>query len=96
METTPLQTTTDTTFGEVPPGMHAMAVMGQSGDTKILWDKNKPVEVESAREQFDKLVKKNKYAAFYVTGKDGTQGEQMREFDLNAERIVFVPPMQGG
>ena len=91
-----METTIDKSFEDVPAGMHAMAVMGKEGDTKHIWDKTKPAEVEAAKGMWDKLVKENRYLAFSVTGKDGAKGEQMREFDPNAERIIFVPAMQGG
>lgn len=65
------------------------------GDTKHMWDKNNPDEVEMAKTMFDKFTKEKKYVAF-ATDKKGDQGEQMKEFDANAERIIFVPPMRGG
>lgn len=91
-----METTTDKTFADVPAGMHAMAVMGKEGDTKHIWDKTQPAEVEAARAMWTKLVVDNRYLAFSVKGKDGAKGDQMREFDPNAERIIFVPQMQGG
>lgn len=85
-----MQTNTDTNTntGE-------MAVMGQDGDTKIIWDKTKPDEVENARESFNRLRSK-KYIAFRVEGKNGDKGEQITEFDPNAERIILSPPLVGG
>jgi hypothetical protein len=85
----------DVPFEKVPAGMHSMAVMGEVGDTKHIWDAKKPAEVDAARALFDTLTKKG-YRAFHVTGKDGAQGEQMDKFDANAERVIFVPQMQGG
>lgn len=76
-------------------GRHAMAVMGTEGDTKTIWDKNKPDEVEAARETFNKLTKKG-YTAYLVTGKDGEKGEVMKTFDPNAERMILALPMRGG
>lgn len=90
-----MESTTDSTFGEVPNGLHAMAVMGKEGDTKHMWDKTKPAEVEAAKTLFDSLRGKG-YAAFQVKGKDGERGEIMREFDPTAERIIFAPQLQGG
>lgn len=77
-------------------GYNRLEIMGVEGDTKVLWDKNNPEEVESAKRQFDFLVKQKKYAAFHVEGDKGDKGAQMREFDPKAERIIFVPPMAGG
>jgi len=90
-----IQTTTDKTFGDVPPGMGAMAVMGKEGDTKYIWDRTKPDEVEVAKTTFNTFVKTKKYLAFKVTG-DGGKGEQVKEFDPAEERYIFVPPMVGG
>lgn len=90
-----LSESTDLTFGDLPDGHHAMAVMGAAGDTKYHWDASKPAEVEAARRQFEFFMNDKKYAAFRMS-RDGAQGEQIREFDPNAGRIIFAPPMQGG
>src|ERR671918_76381 len=90
------QTSFDATFGELPEGRHAIAIIGQSGDTKVTWDPARPAEVEAARRQFDELTGgKHRYRAFRITDGDG-RGEQMEQFDPNARRILLVPPMQGG
>lgn len=91
-----MQTTTDTTFGDVPKGMGAMAVMGKEGDTKYIWDRTKPDEVEVARSTFNTFVKTKKYLAFKVNAKGDKTGEQVKEFDPDEERYIFVPPMVGG
>lgn len=86
----------DLTFGEIPEGRNAIAIIGRSGDTKITWDPSRPAEVEAARRQFDELTSgKHRYRAFRITGTDG-RGEQLDEFDPAASRILLVPPMQGG
>jgi hypothetical protein len=90
-----IQATTDKTFGEVPPGHGAMAVMGKEGDTKYIWDKNNAAEVEVARSTFNSFVKDKKYLAFKVNGA-GDKGEQVRDFDPTAERYIFAPMMVGG
>lgn len=90
-----IRTTLDSTFGEVPAGHGAMAVMGKEGDTKYIWDKNNAAEVDVARTTFNGFVKDKKYLAFKVNDK-GDKGEQVREFDPNHERYIFAPPMVGG
>ena len=67
----------------------------KAGDYKLLWDRTKPAEVEEARRTFDSLRKKG-YTAFHVKGKDGSQGEVMREFDPDAERLIMTLPIAGG
>jgi hypothetical protein len=78
-----------------PDGKHWMAIMDETGDTKIMWSRDNEDEVAVARRTFDDMKKKG-YTAFRVTGKDGVAGEQMRDFDPNAERIIFTKPQAGG
>jgi hypothetical protein len=78
-----------------PDGKHWMAVMDETGDTKIMWSRDNEDEVAVAERTF-KDMKKKGYTAFRVTGKDGVAGEQMKEFDPDAERIIFTKPQAGG
>lgn len=77
------------------PGQSIMAIMDRTGDTKLIWNRDNPDEVENARRTFKDLTKKG-YTAFRVEGKDGKQGEKMNDFDPDAERIILAPRMQGG
>lgn len=72
----------------------SMSIMGSMGDTKCYWNADRPEEVEAAREIFMRH-QGNGYRAFSMT-RDGTQGEQMTDFDPAAESILFLPQMQGG
>jgi hypothetical protein len=100
------QPTTEKKAPAVPPqpltidddpvnGKHYMAITDESGDTKIMWSKDNPDEVENAERTF-KDMKKKGYAAFRVEGKKGDPGEQMHNFDANAERIIFIKQQAGG
>ena len=90
------ETTKPKTIDEDPiHGKHYMACMDDTGDTKFMWSRDNRDEVDLARTTFDSYRKKG-YAAFRVVGKDGVKGEQMNEFDPDAERIIFVKPMAGG
>ncbi len=71
-----------------------LAVMGMEGDIKSIWDPAVPDEVENARSTFDRMRKKG-YLAFSVNAA-GDKGEQIREFDPAAGKIIMVPPLQGG
>jgi hypothetical protein len=71
-----------------------MSVMGRSGDTKILWDRNNADEVAAARAQFDALRRKS-FLAFSVR-RNGERGEQINEFDPEAEKIILAPQIRGG
>lgn len=72
-----------------------MAVMGKEGDTKYIWDKSKKVEVDVARATFDRFVKEG-YSVYSVAGEKGEKDKQVRTFDPEAERYIFVPPVQAG
>jgi hypothetical protein len=72
-----------------------LAILDQTGDTKVMWSKDNPDEVDAAEAQFKTLTRKG-YTAYRATGKDGKKGEQIREFDPDAERIILVPPVQAG
>jgi hypothetical protein len=73
---------------------HEMAVMDATGDSKTIWNKDNPDEVECARDQFNKLTKKG-YRAFSV-GAKGKQDEIVTEFDPDMEKLIFVPALAGG
>jgi hypothetical protein len=76
-------------------GRHWMAIMGKEGDTKQIWDPEKPDEVDAARVLFDSLKAKG-YSAFSVHGKDGEKGKEMKFFDPAAGRVILTPPIRGG
>lgn len=78
------------------PGKMLFEVTGAEGDTKTIWDKSNPDEVEAAEKQFNFLTKEKKYKAYYVTGEKGERGGEMKKFDKDAERIVFNKPNVGG
>ncbi len=73
---------------------HEMRIMGPEGDQKIIWDAGKDIEVEAARDTFDKLTKKG-YKAFKVA-KKGEAGEMITKFDPALEKIILAAPISGG
>jgi hypothetical protein len=73
---------------------HEMAVMDETGDTKLIWDEDNDVEVEAARTMFNSLKKKG-YAG-YAVNKNGDKGTLLTEFDPSAEKIIMAPQMKGG
>lgn len=85
----------DMAFADVAPGKCAMAIMGKSGDFKIIWDKTITEEVEAARRAFAEL-KAQGYAAFAVKGENGEKDVQLHEFNPNAERVILSPALVGG
>jgi hypothetical protein len=74
--------------------MSEMAILDQSGDTRLQWDKDDPDSVASAEARFNELKAKRFLA--YTVNKKGTQGEVIQKFDPNAERIILTPPPVGG
>jgi len=76
-------------------GLGLIEQMGQNGDTKSIWNRRNAAEVTAARNTYDALTKKG-YKAYHVTGEDGEQGEPMGDFDPDCERMILVPPLQGG
>jgi len=77
-----------------PSSTGVLEAMDATGDTKSYWDRNNPAEVAAAQASFDALKKKG-YVAYRLSS-DGTTGEQMREFDPTAERVLMRPALQGG
>lgn len=74
--------------------MSEMRIIDRTGDSKVIWDKDKPDEIEAARDTFDKLRKKG-YAAYSVK-KNGDKDELITEFDPKAEKLILAPRMVGG
>lgn len=72
-----------------------MHTLDKTGDSRTIWDKSNPDEVEVARQQFDTFKRKG-YMAYSVKGAKGEKNEQMHEFDQDAERIIFTKPIAGG
>lgn len=77
----------------IPPA-HRLQVLDTSGHLELSWDPQKPEEVQTAVELFDRHVKVNKGMAFRVD-KDGKK-EQIRVFDPNAYKIQLVSQFVGG
>jgi len=69
-------------------------ILDPSGDTKIEFDAKNEVEVEVAKEQFESLLKKGMNA--FLVKKDGKPGCNVKTFNPEAERYIFVPALQGG
>lgn len=75
--------------------MGEMSVMGQKGDTKIMWNPDNEDETRAAKQTWDELVGKKRFLGFRVQ-RDGEAGEQVREFDPQAAKLIIAPPMAGG
>lgn len=73
--------------------MSELRILGRGGDTKISWDSRNEIEVSAARETFQKRIKEG-WSAFREA--KGIQGEKIKFFDPNSDRIILVPPISGG
>lgn len=96
--------TMPTVLEAVPPAPASVPPMGASelrildplaGDTRLIWNKDDADEVANAKRTFDELVGKKGRLAYKVKDK-GEQGEQISEFDPDAEKIIIAPRMKGG
>lgn len=66
----------------------------EEGDLKVIWDSEKQEEVDAAKEQFDKLIKKGYLA--YKVGEKGKPSTQIKKFDPDLEKIIMSPQVVGG
>lgn len=71
-----------------------LIILDHTGDTKIIWDPDKPIEVEHARKTFDDMKAKG-YLAYRVNAK-GDKGEVLKRFDPEAEKMILAPQTVGG
>jgi hypothetical protein len=67
----------------------------KKGDTRHVWNAQNTVEVEGARELFDRL-KAEGYTAFNIDAVSGVQAGQMESFDPQAQKMVLIPRAAGG
>jgi hypothetical protein len=75
-------------------GKGVLVCLDASGDTRIVWDPDKPEEVASAERTFDELKAKG-YQAFSVK-RNGSKDEVIRSFDPAAEKLILAPALRGG
>ncbi len=80
---------------KLEPDQSILCVMDRTGDIKTFWSRNKPEEVEVARATYE-AAKKKGYNAYRLKADGTTRGEQISEFDPNAERITMALPLVGG
>jgi hypothetical protein len=78
----------------VPEGVGIMAILDSTGDTRHTWDRKNAEEVAQMREIFDSMKAKG-YVAYSVK-RDGSKDKAIKEFDPDAEKIIFAPRLVGG
>lgn len=74
--------------------MGTLATLGRQGDVRQTWNPENEAEVAAARATFDRLRGQG-HLAFRVQ-EGGGKGDQIREFDPDAAKIILAPPMRGG
>lgn len=76
--------------------MSTLSILGIRGDEKLTWDPRDDLQVRKAHNKFEELLSLG-YLAFVSEDIGGTKrGRQISEFEPDAERLIMVPPMQGG
>lgn len=71
-----------------------LITLDRGGDSKLIWDREKPVEVDNARRMFKDLMAKGYWA--YAVRTNGEKGIHVTEFDPEAEKIILAPRVVGG
>ena len=71
-----------------------MRILNAQGDEKVEWDTEVQETVETAASRFAELLLTGSIPIIPSHG--GNAAKRLQEFDPNAERIVMIPPMQGG
>jgi hypothetical protein len=84
----------ETTARDVPEGRHVIAVLDQSGDTRLVWDPENRDDVKTAKKMFDDLKAKG-YVAYAVEQKEA-RGKVVTKFDPAAQKLIMTPPLRGG
>jgi hypothetical protein len=72
-----------------------MRILSEKGDLRVTWNARDADEVAAARSQFEELRNRG-FMAYAVVPGEGGRGEQVREFDPNAQKLILAPPMAGG
>jgi hypothetical protein len=74
--------------------MSVQIIMDGSGDTRHEFDVSDMASVAKAEERFRKLTGKGFRAV--ALGRNGGDGELVREFDPTIEQTLFIPQLRGG
>jgi len=74
--------------------LRMMKILNESGDDRLVWDRDNGKQAKEAKAKFEELLGKN-YMAFSVDSK-GNKNRRIEEFDVDAEEILMVPPTSKG
>ena len=73
---------------------HIMKILSEKGDERVTWDKLDGRQAKEAKNRFAKLLKDG-YKAFSVDP-GGNKNRRIKEFDVDAEEILMIPPTAKG
>lgn len=73
---------------------HQMKILCEKGDERLTWDKDNGKEGIEAKHKFEDLIKKG-YKAYSVDRR-GRKNRRIKEFDVEAEEILMIPPTSKG
>jgi hypothetical protein len=76
--------------------MGVIRILDSSGDTTFAWDAALEETVAEAERLFNRLIAERKLAFARGTETSALAAEQIRSFDVRADEIIFVRPLQGG
>lgn len=71
-----------------------LIIMDRSGDTRQTFDTTNATELTAAEDRFKELTGSGFRAA--KLSDDGSPGQLLKSFDPTAERVLFIPALQGG
>lgn len=72
---------------ELKPDEFAVHVLDETGDRRLIWNAEKPEEIEEASKLFGEYIKRGWKA--YGTRPDGTKSRRIRFFDPVSQEIFF-------
>ena len=75
-------------------GKSGLYVLDGSGDSRFMWSKDNPDEIDAAKKTFKRLKEKG-YLAYSVQA-DGSKGQVMAAFNPDVEKIIMAPALVGG
>jgi hypothetical protein len=74
--------------------MGLLRILGRGGDKELPWDRENPEQLDDARFVFETLLREGYQA--YSLDQNGRTGEHLRQFNPEADEIVFAPRFRGG
>jgi hypothetical protein len=72
---------------ELDAEQFAIHVLDKTGDRRLIWNSNRPEEVDEAKKLFEEYVKKGWKA--YGVRKDGSKSFRVRAFNAESEEVYF-------